>query len=73
MRLSATTRVTLTGDSMKTIKYIKPSGKEIEVNDDEHTRHYAAINGWKKTKGKPGPKPKSNPIGQTNAINLNYN
>ena len=43
---------------MKTIKYVKPSGKEIEVNDDEYTRHYAITNGWEKVKPKPKQKPK---------------
>lgn len=39
-------------------KYLKPSGKEIEVNDDEHTRHFAAKNGWTEVKPKPKPKKK---------------
>ena len=39
---------------MATVKYIKPSGKEIEVNDDKFTQAYAAKNGWKQVKaGKP--------------------
>ena len=33
---------------MKVETYIKPSGKEMTVNDSEETRHYAHINGWKR-------------------------
>lgn len=33
---------------MKTVKYTKPSGMDIEVNDTEANREYAKLNGWKK-------------------------
>lgn len=36
--------------SDKTAKYEKPSGVVIEVNDNEHTQEYAAVNGWKPVK-----------------------
>lgn len=43
---------------MKTIKYIKPSGVELQVNDNEHNREYASKNGWEEVKPKPKDKPK---------------
>lgn len=45
---------------MRTVKYIKPSGKEMEVNDMEAVHDYAARNGWERVKPKPKQKPKSN-------------
>lgn len=33
---------------MKKVKYIKPSGVEIDVNDNDATKEYAKLNGWKK-------------------------
>ena len=34
---------------MKKIKYTKPTGVELEVNDTEDNRAYAKKNGWKET------------------------
>ncbi len=41
---------------MSTVKYKKANGREIEVNDNEHTRHYATVNGWIKTETEDKPK-----------------
>lgn len=46
---------------MSKIVYIKPSGIELEVNDDEFTREYAAKNGWKVKEAKRKPKKKEEP------------
>jgi len=37
---------------MNKIRYLKPSGKEMEVNDTEAVRELAVINGWKEVKPK---------------------
>jgi len=41
-----------------TIKWVKPSGQEIETNDKEETIEYCESLGWERAKKKPGPKPK---------------
>ena len=40
------------------IKWIRPSGNEIETNNTKASVEYAESHGWKRVKGKPGPKAK---------------
>lgn len=45
---------------MKKTRYLKPSGREMEVNDTDAIRDYAAINGWEEVRPKPKAKTKKN-------------
>ena len=43
---------------MNKIRYLKPNGSEITINDTEANREYAACSGWEEVKTKPKPKKK---------------
>lgn len=44
---------------MKMITWVKPSGLEIQTNDNPSVIEYAKSLGWTEKKAKRGPKPKA--------------